>query len=97
MNNLQNIISLVKKCLGIVDTATIKDDEITLLINTAISDMTRLGIAEDFDNPMYQSAIVQYCKGNFGMIRESTKELCMRSYNILVSSMQCNVEDETED
>lgn len=98
MNNLTTIISLVKNCLGIVESATIKDSEITLLVNTAIADMTRLAIDEDLTNPLYQSAIVQYVKGNFGMTNEATKQLCMQSYNLLVSSMQTNVVlDETED
>lgn len=94
--NLTTIKALVKQCLGIVATATIKDDEIELLIKTAIADMKRLAIEVDLTNAMHQTAIVQYCKGNFGMLDNATKQMCMQSYNLLVSSIQCNV-DETED
>lgn len=95
MEELTIIKNLVKQCLGIVSTATIKDDEIELLINTAIADMKRLAIEIDLSNPLQQSAIVQYVKANFGMTDTATKQMCLNSYNLLVSSIQCNV-DETE-
>lgn len=95
-NDFISVVALAKKCLGIVATATLKDDEIKLLVNTAIADMTRLGIVIDLANPMQQSAIVQYVKGMFGMTDINTKELCIKSYNLLVSSIQC-MTDETED
>lgn len=93
--DITNIKKLVKKCLGIIETATIKDDEIELLIYTAIADMERLAIQIDLTDPLQQSAIVQYCKGHFGMTDVNTKQMCVNSYNLLVSSIQCNV-DETE-
>lgn len=95
-NDGTTLLALVKKCLNIISTATFKDDEITLLINSAIADMQRLGIDFDITNALHESAVVQYVKGNFGMLDNATKDLCMRSYNLLVSSIQMN-SDEMED
>lgn len=85
---MEEILSLVKECLGIIPTATAKDNEIQLLIDTAIADMERLNITIDLANPMQQSAIIQYVKSNFGMLDEKVKELSFNSYNLLVSSLQ---------
>ena len=85
---MEDILNLVKECLGIIPTATAKDNEIKLLIDTAIADMERLNIRINLASPMQQSAIIQYVKSNFGMLDEKVKELSFNSYNLLVSSLQ---------
>lgn len=85
---MEEILKLVKECLGIIPTATAKDNEIKLLIDTAIADMERLNIRINLASPMQQSAIIQYVKSNFGMLDEKVKELSFNSYNLLVSSLQ---------
>lgn len=87
------IKSLVKECLSIMPTSTLKDGEIELWINTAIADMERLAIVIDLSDSLQRSAIVQYVKGNFGMTDIATKELCLKSYNLLVSSLQVSKEN----
>lgn len=74
--NLTDIMSLVKESLGIIATATVKDNEIELLIRTAMADMTRLGIDVDLTKPMHKNAIRNYCKAEFGMTDPATKEQC---------------------
>ncbi len=85
------IKALVKECLSIIQTATAKDSEIELLINTAISDMERIGIEIDLSSSLQKAAIINYVKGNFGMTDTNTKELCMKSYNLLITSLQLMV------
>lgn len=89
--NLSDIKALVKECLSIIPTATAKDGEMELWINTAISDMERIGIVVDLSSSMQKAAIIQYVKGNFGMTDTNEKELCMKSYNLLITSLQLMV------
>lgn len=90
-NNITSIKALVKECLGIIQSATGKDNEIELLINAAIADMERIDIEIDLTNSLQKAAIIQYVKGNFGMIDVNEKELCLRSYNLLITSLQLQV------
>ena len=83
-----NILTLTKECLGIISTATLKDNEINLLIEAAKADLDRVGITYDNDNPLHQTAVVQFVKANFGMTDVETKEKCLHIYNLLVSSLQ---------
>ena len=39
-----DLLKLAKECLSIVDTSTLKDKEITMLIESAIEDLQRLEI-----------------------------------------------------
>lgn len=88
MLDITAIKALVKECLSIMPAATAKDGEMELWINTAISDMERIGIVVDLSSSMQKAAIIQYVKGNFGMTDTNEKELCMNSYNLLITSLQ---------
>lgn len=86
---MNQLIALVKECLSIIPTATAKDNEISLLINSAINDMERLGINAKLkmDDDLIRYAIVMYVKGNFGNTDIKEKELCQKSYSFFVSSL----------
>lgn len=73
---------LTKQCLSIVDTSTLKDDEIVMLINAAVSDMKRLNIdAENkISDSIIQATIVFFVKANFGMCDIKEKELAAKRY-----------------
>ncbi len=83
-----NILTLVKECLGIISTATLKDNEITMLIEAAKADMNRIGITYDDTNPLHQTAVVNFVKGNFGMTDVDTKDKCLQIYKLLISQIQ---------
>ncbi len=83
-----NILTLTKECLGIVSTATLKDNEINMLINAAIADLQRIGITYDNENPLHQTAVVNFVKGNFGMTDVDTKDKCLQIYKLLISQIQ---------
>ena len=83
-----NILTLTKECLGIVSTATLKDNEINTLIEAAKADFARIGVTYDNENPLHQTAVVNFVKGNFGMTDVDTKDKCLEIYKLLISQIQ---------
>ena len=80
--NSSEFKGLVKQCLSIVGTSTVKDDEIVMWINAGISDMIRQGIdvATNITDGLVQGAVVMYVKANFGFIEESEKKIAQERY-----------------
>ena len=80
---------LTKQCLSIVDTSTLKDDEITLYINAAILDLKRLGIDSEnkIQDQLIQAAIVMYVKASFGMCDVKEKELAEKRYKDMINNI----------
>ncbi|MEI3391032.1 MAG: hypothetical protein V8R30_05285 [Clostridia bacterium] len=74
---MDNLLKIAKQCLSIVETATLKDEEIKMWINAGIADLKRQGItaSEDTKDSLIQSAIVMYVKANFGNVDIKEKEL----------------------
>lgn len=87
-NNMPELLALVKQCLGIISSASAKDNEINMLINSAIEWLEGLGIEIDLTRANIQNAIVMYVKGHFGMIDENVKKQCLESCNLLASFLQ---------
>lgn len=77
-----NLKKLTKQCLSIVDTSTLKDDEIILFINAGVLDMKRQDIDSEnqIEDDLIQAAIVMYVKANFGMCDVKEKELAQERY-----------------
>lgn len=65
---IKELLKLSKECLSIVNTSTLKDKEITMLINSAISDLKRLKIdvEKHIEDDLVKNTIVIYVKANFG-------------------------------
>ncbi len=80
--NKEQMQILVKKCLSIIETATVKDAEISMWIGAGVSDMVRQGIdvASNISDELIQGAIVMYVKGNFGFVEAKEKELAQKTY-----------------
>ncbi len=91
---MNNLLPLVKECLSIISTATAKDNEIDMLIESAINDMNRVGIdtQTNISNELVRCAIIMYVKAHFGNTDIKEKELCMKSYSFLVSSLASSEE-----
>lgn len=91
---MEELLSLSKKCLSIVGSATIKDDEIEMLINAAMLDMNRQGISvdEDTKNDLKKAAIVMFVKGNFGSTDLREKELAQKTYSLLCCNLGLSAE-----
>ena len=86
---MENLLKLVKQCLSIVETATLKDEEIKMWIQAGIADLKRQGItaSEETKDSLIQSAIVMYVKANFGNVDIKEKELAQRTYSLLCANL----------
>ena len=63
-----DLLKLAKECLSIVDSSTLKDKEITMLIESAIEDLQRLEIdvQEHIQDNLVKNTIIIYVKAHFG-------------------------------
>ena len=86
---MEELLKLVKQCLSIVETSTLKDEEIKMWINAGIADLKRQGItaSEDTKDSLIQSAIVMFVKGNFGNVDIKEKELAQKTYSLLCNNL----------
>lgn len=87
--NLSKLKKIAKQCLSIVETATLKDEEIVMWINAAISDLIRqdIDVENNLSDGLIQSAIVMFVKSNFGNTDIKEKELAQKSYNLLCQNL----------
>lgn len=86
---MDTLLKLIKQCLSIVETATLKDEEIKMWIQAGIADLTRQGIvaSETTEDSLVQSAIVMFVKANFGNVDIKEKELAQRIYSLLCANL----------
>ena len=86
---MEELLKLVKQCLSIVETATLKDEEIKMWIQAGIADLIRQGIvaSETTEDSLIQSAIVMFVKANFGNVDIKEKELAQRTYSLLCANL----------
>lgn len=74
---MEELLKLVKQCLSIVETATLKDEEIKMWIQAGIVDLNRQGIVASVGttDSLVQSAIVMFVKANFRKCRHKRKRI----------------------
>ena len=86
---MEELLKLVKQCLSIVETATLKDEEIKMWIQAGIADLGRQGIVASVGttDSLVQSAIVMFVKANFGNVDIKEKELAQRTYSFLCANL----------
>ncbi len=86
---MEELLKTVKQCLSIVETATLKDEEIKMLIQAGIADLNRQGIVSSLDtkDSLVKSAIVMFVKANFGNVDIKEKELAQRTYSLLCNNL----------
>lgn len=89
ISNTSEFKALMKQCLSIVETSTLKDEEIVMWINAGISDMVRQGIdvASNISDGLIQGCIVMYVKANFGFTEESEKKIAQERYLLTVGNL----------
>jgi hypothetical protein len=87
IDNMNELKSLVKQTLGIVDSATAKDGELELLITAGVEDMTRAGALVDTTDALVQKAILTYVKANFGVSNPTDKERFLKSYQLCLAEL----------
>ncbi len=84
---MNELLTIAKQCLSIIETATLKDDEIKMWIKAGIADLTRQGIEADTSNELVKSAIVMFVKANFGNVDIKEKELAQKTYSLLCCNL----------
>lgn len=86
---MEELLKIVKQCLSIVETATLKDEEIKMLIQAGIADLNRQGIVANIDTTdnLVKATIVMFVKSNFGNVDIKEKELAQRTYSLLCSNL----------
>lgn len=86
---MNDLLKTAKECLSIIQTSTAKDNEINMLIRSAIKDMERLNIDVEnhISDDLIISAIMMYVKAYFGNTNPKEKELCQKSYSLFLSSI----------
>lgn len=84
MNNLK---ALAKETLGIVSTATAKDNSLEMIINAGIDDMDRVGVDVDVDNKLVQNTLMAYVKANFGISNPTDKERFLQVYQLYLAEL----------
>lgn len=91
---MSDLKALAKQCLGIVKTATLKDDEIEMLINSAKSDLERVEI--DVDNNIEDALVVLtimlYVKAHYGDIDINKKKEYLGRYEANLRKLQNSLE-----
>lgn len=80
--NASEYKDLVKECLSIVPTSTLKDREISMLIAAAIVDMERndINVLDNISDGLIQSTVVMYVKGHFGYGEDREKARALDNY-----------------
>lgn len=86
---LEKLLQKAKQCLSIVQTATSKDEEIKMWINSAIEDLHRQGINASVatESELVKSAIMMFVKANFGNTDVKEKELARNTYSLLCCNL----------
>lgn len=85
--NIEELLTLAKQTLGIIPTATVKDDEIKMILQAGINDMTRAGVEVNTTNHLVKNALMTYCKANFGISNPIDKERFLSSYRLYLAEL----------
>lgn len=96
---LNELVILAKETLGIVATATAKDNSLEMIISAGIDDMQRAGIDIDLDNKLIQNALMTYVKANFGISNPQDKERFLQAYQLYLAELSLSEnykEEQTE-
>lgn len=82
---MEALLKTAKQCLSIVETATLKDEEIKMLIKAGIEDLKSQGIKASLDteSELIKSSIIMFVKSNFGNVDIKEKELAQKTYSLL--------------
>ena len=96
---MEELMKLTKQSLSIVETATLKDKEIEMLIQAGIADLNRQGIfaSVNTEDSLIKSAVVMFVKANFGNVDIKEKELAQRTYGLLCANLSLSEEYKESD
>lgn len=96
---MNELLKIAKQCLSIVETATLKDEEIKMLIKAGVEDLRRQGInaSVSTQNELIKSAVIMFVKSNFGNVDIKEKELAQKTYSLLCNNLSLSSDFKEED
>lgn len=89
---MDELLRLAKETLGIVSTATAKDNSLRLIIRAGMKDMERAGVKVNIQDFLTKQALMTYVKANFGIANPTDKAKYMESYQLFLAQMSLSQE-----
>ena len=95
---MEHLKKLAKQCLSIVETSTLKDKEIEMLIKSAKSDLERVGIdvENNISDDLVVNTIMIYVKAHFGDTDIDKKNEYLKRYKANLRELQFSEEYKQE-
>jgi len=87
MDITEELLRLAKETLGIVVTATGKDETLTMIIKAGLEDMKRAGAFVDTKNALVRNALMTYVKAYYGISDATEKEKMWSSYQLQLANL----------
>lgn len=84
---MNELLSLAKETLGIVSTATAKDESLKVIIRAGMKDMERAGVRVNIEDFLTKQALMTYVKANFGISNPTEKAKYMEAYQLFLTQM----------
>lgn len=81
------LLTLAKETLGIVSSATAKDNSLLMIIEAGINDMSRAGVDVDLQNGLVKNALMTYVKANFGISNPNEKAKFLEAYQLYLGEL----------
>lgn len=96
---MQELLKLAKQCLSIVESSTLKDKEIEMLINAAESDLKRVGvdILNNINDDLVVNTIMIYVKAHFGDTDINKRTEYLKRYKMNLRELQFSEEYQTKE
>ena len=83
-------LKLAKECLSIVESSTLKDKEIYMLIESAVADMERVDIdvANNINDNLIKNTVMIYVKAHFGDTEINKRNAYLQRYKMNLRELQ---------
>lgn len=87
-------LSLAKECLSIVETSTLKDKEICMLIESAVKDLQRVDIdvENNTEDSLIKNTVMIYVKAHFGDTDINKRTEYLKRYKMNLRELQFSEE-----
>lgn len=92
---MERLLKLAKMSLGIVESSTIIDEKLKLLINAGIEDLKSTGIEVDLSKSLVIQAVIMYVCSNHGS--EESIKLSQQTYSSLKQKLSLSSEYRMEE
>lgn len=85
-----SLMNLAKECLSIVETSTLKDKEIYMLVESAILDLDRVDIdvESNIEDGIVKNTIMLYVKAHFGDTETTKRRMYLQRYKSNLRELQ---------